>query len=405
MGTEISNDESSRNENSKNSDDDNDIIYVVVVIESKDYYFRPLSQKIKLNNVRTMLLKDETAIRPSDEPKLSLLELLEVVEKKYGNHYLYINQNAEFDLTQLRFEKGFKINKDNSVISASHQAFEITHDGIQIEKKNEQNKGTHECKHEKTTECKRSFMFDVKLSAASEWVSACIGLSQENSNKTLKKHTIHTRHSYELVLIENSKSKAINPQVGAGIATIFKPKINAIQSLNNAKKWKITGYENIYSLFELSDDELKEKALNIMGHQILETKFNEIKFNIKEYEKNKKPCGLYVWKKTPVIVIHHIQGDKAKRMPKNINIRIGWMFIEPPTSFEFKTTNNTPQVKNSSDKGMATCIHVYHNPYESTFTIGNYLTRCQESVRQESAQLFVYDIKAEKEVTDEEVLK
>ncbi|CAG8765825.1 19606_t:CDS:2, partial [Racocetra fulgida] len=43
-----------------------------------------------------------------------------------------------------------------------------------------------------------------------------------------------------------------------------------IQSLNDATKWKIIGYENVYSLFELLEDELKEKVLSVMGHQILD---------------------------------------------------------------------------------------------------------------------------------------
>ncbi|CAG8730966.1 13599_t:CDS:1, partial [Racocetra fulgida] len=64
-------------------------------------------------------------------------------------------------------------------------------------------------------------------------------------------------------------------------------------------------------------------------------------------------------------------------------------------------TNITSQV-DSSDIGKVTFHETTHNPQNSPYVIGNYLTRCQE---QESAWLFVYDIKAEKKVTDENVLK
>ncbi|KAF0541049.1 hsp70 family protein [Gigaspora margarita] len=621
---------SNRNEYGKY---DNDIIDIVDINSDLKKYLRRLPRKnklddeIKLNDVRQMLLKNEydsdddfhlgsncrflyfskckAVIRPSDEPKLGLLE---VVEKKEDNHYLYINQNAEFDLTQLRFEKGFKINKDGSVTSASVQAFKINLDRIKLEKKKFQYEGVHECNHETTTECKRSLVFDVKLSAAySEWISNSFGLSHENSDQTFKKYTKYTKHSYERVIrgvinlpildkdiiavknfiedveiavndttndndkinklyeisgkyghfyarrlilggaiirneeytknsVEKSKFKTTNAQVGVGIAkSIFKSEVNAvhnnknnyydngtnnvetiiggtdyfydkiswIQSLNDATKWKIIGYEDVYSLFELLDHELKQKVLSVIGHQILEAKVDEIRFNIKEYESNKKPyihkllitkkilsineCNILASivsvknnvfslhvdymdgnKNRPVIVIHHIQGEKP-RFKNKIKIKLGWIIFGPPTSFDFsiqyplvfksrkfqpfreqdhpiisncgmfgtcvlETPNITsqietspqaenslrmknnpqietsPQIENSSlesnsDIEEVICNQIKYDPKNSTFAIGNYLIRCQEPAHQESALLFVYDIEAKKKVTDENVLK
>ncbi|CAG8784269.1 1616_t:CDS:2 [Gigaspora margarita] len=593
----------SKNETDKNVNVENDIIDVIIKFkESKPY--RRLPRKIKLNEVRTKLLRNENdsnhdfnmgsncrflyflknkaEIRPSDESELNLLD---IVEKNNGNHYLYISQNAEFDLTQLRFEKGLRINKDGSITNASDQAFEINFDGIKVENINQQYGGVHECNHETTVECKRSLIFDVKFSAGSEWISTSIGLSHENSGQTLKQRMTYTKHSYErlergiikldknitavknfiddvknivnntiqdndkisklceisekyghfyakrLILggtiirneeytknsVENSKSKATNAQVGVGIATnIFNPEINVThsnkdmhnnynndtnhvetsiggegysqddkhswrQSLNDATKWKIIGYKDVYPLFELLDDELKKKVLNVVGHQILKAKVDEITFNIRDYEKRKKKpyihklssinkiknigeCNILASivseknnifslhvdymggnKNRPVIVIHHIHGEKTMKSyivkeVKEVKIKIGWIIIGPPTSFDFsiryplifksgkyqplkekdrsiisncgmfgtcvlEATNITPQIKNSSDTGTATYNQITYDPKNSPFAIGNYITRSQESICQESAWLFVYDIKTKKKVTDEEVLK
>ncbi|CAG8825967.1 15896_t:CDS:2, partial [Racocetra persica] len=173
----------------------------------------------------------------------------------------------------------------------------------------------------------------------------------------------------------------------------------------------------------------------------------EIPFSIKEYEKNKKPSrkkhifSLYVDymdgnKNRPVIVIHHIRGEKAKLISRNkVKIKLGWIIFGPPTDFSFsikyplvfksgkypafrekdyhvinnhgmfgtcvlEATNITPQAENSSD--AVTIDKIKYNPKDSSFVIGNYITRRQESVYQD---YFVYDINDEKEVTDETVLK
>ncbi|CAG8759243.1 18090_t:CDS:2, partial [Racocetra persica] len=142
--------------------------------------------------------QDKAEIKPSVEHKYSLSK---IVEKKDDKHFLYIIQNAEFDLTQLRFEKGFKFNKDGSVTIAPVQAFKINFDEIKLKKKIESYEKVYECKHEATAECRRSLIFDVKLSADySELVSTSIGLSHENSDLVLKQNMKHTIHSYEGVI-------------------------------------------------------------------------------------------------------------------------------------------------------------------------------------------------------------
>ncbi|CAG8598914.1 7592_t:CDS:2 [Cetraspora pellucida] len=584
----------------KTMDDANNMMGVIVIKSYKinselNTYFIQLPRNNKLDDIRKILLKneydsdndlymgsncrflhflqDKAEIKPDDESKFRLLD---IVDQKDGKHRLYIIQKAEFDLTQLKFEKGFKFNKDSSVTSAYVQAFKINFDKIKINKQYQQHEKVYECNHETTAECKRSLIFDVNLSAAfPEWVSASIKLSHENSGQILKQHMMNTRHSCERairgvipILNENiiietkfkedvknvvndttndnkisklceisekyghfyarrlilggtrirneeytknsakkSKAKATNLQGGVEIASILKSEVNVVhdnmnmdnnyhdntnnfetiiggtensqnkdlwrQSLNDETKWKIIGYAEVYSLFELLDNELKTEVLNIMGHQILEAKIDEISFNTKKYEKDKKPyiykelpkikniseCNILASivskeynvfslhvdymggdKNRPVIVIHHIQGEKtiiSHNKVKEVKIKLGWIIVGPQTSFDFSTKYppifkskkykllkdevpiisnddgmfgtcvleaiNITQAENSSDKETDT-FPIEHDPSKFSLVTGNYLIR-KEPACQELAQWFVYDIKKKEPVTNEEVLK
>ncbi|CAG8498566.1 16673_t:CDS:2 [Dentiscutata heterogama] len=507
------------------------------------------------SNCRFLHFSQEKAvIKPSDESKY---DLLKIIGKKDDKYYLYINQNAEFDLTQLRFEKGFLFEKNGSIISAPVRAFKINIDETKIEKKEEINEKVYSCNHEKNVNCKRPLIFDLKLSTAcSELFSTSIGFSHENSDQTHTQHVTSTKRKlfvkgelsisdknisleknfiediknvlsdtthdkirklheisknyghfyvrrlifggaiikkeeYTKNLVKCSKVKATNTQFDAGIAAnSLKAEVNIAhrnedthnnssdntnivetsiggtnysqydentwkQSLNDPTTWKIIGYEGVYSLFELLDNELKKEVLGIVGHQILEAKVDEIKFDIEKYEKAKKPythnlitninmseCNIIASIKSeegnifsqhveymdknknyPVIVIHHIK----------IEIKLGLVIIGPPKDFNFsieyplvleskkyqvpRESNyhiihersmfgtcalEAPQVKNNSGTGEATYYKFSRNPKDSRYAIGNYLKHCQKSM---PTWVFVYDIKDKKKVTDEKVLE
>ncbi|CAG8544002.1 20870_t:CDS:1, partial [Gigaspora rosea] len=74
-----------------------------------------------------------------------------IIENKDGEYFLYIAQKVEFDLTRLIFEEK-EFNKDNSIIKASHQAFDINID-IKIKKTYDYNEMEHKCKHKSTAKC------------------------------------------------------------------------------------------------------------------------------------------------------------------------------------------------------------------------------------------------------------
>ncbi|RIB14925.1 hypothetical protein C2G38_2193748 [Gigaspora rosea] len=42
-----------------------------------------------------------------------------------------------------------------------------------------------------------------------------------------------------------------------------------VESLEDETTWGIVGYNEIYSIFELLDEELQKEVLRAMGHQIL----------------------------------------------------------------------------------------------------------------------------------------
>ncbi|KAF0417813.1 hsp70 family protein [Gigaspora margarita] len=508
---DVGNENENMNVNNKNKSINDDGMIQFIVIKtykinsdlSKKHVERLIPQN-KLDNVRTMLLKkkesdsddfhmgsncrflhfsrDNAEIKPNDESKFNLLE---IIEKRDDNYFLHIVQNSEFDLAQLRFEKGFKFNKDGSITNAPFQAFKINIDEINIEEKNEHYDKVYVCNHETTVKCKRPLIFDVKLSTAcSELVSTSIGFSHENSDQTHTQHITYTKRKCELVVrgalpilkknisveknfvedvkkvlndtnqndkinklheisekyghfyvrrlifggaiikneehtknsVEHFKVKAtnVNAQVDVGIAAnSLKAGVNAgvkaghssedtrnnyndntnnieaiiggtdyskddenpwRQSLNDPTTWKIIGYEEAYSLFDLLDDELKKDVLNVMGHQILEARVDELSFNIREHEKNKNPlihkllitnkmidmhkCNIlasimsektnvfslhveYIGgnKNRPIIVVHHIQQEKKANWFNNqdnqIKIKLGWVIIGPPTDFGF----------------------------------------------------------------------
>ncbi|CAG8562843.1 3045_t:CDS:2 [Racocetra fulgida] len=436
---------------------------------------------------------------PIDEHRF---DLLEIIEKRDNNYFLYITQNIEFDLTQLRFEKGFRLKNDGSITSATARAFKINLDKISIDAKEEhydkniyattkqpQNVNDlsyliHKCERivkgsltipNKNIIVEKNFIKEIKevlkdktndkmsklhkVKVTSAQISVGIATNSLNSR-------VNAAHIHENTC-SNHKHNTNNVESIIGGTNYSQDDENSWrQSLNDPTTWKIIGYEEVYSLFELLDNELKKKVLDVVGHQILEV--DEIPFNIREYEKSKKPyihkllitnkminvseCNIlasivseennvfslhveYI-KNRPVIVIHHIQGEKTKLFSNKVTIKLGWITIGPPIGFDFgiqcplvlksgkyqalgdkdyhiinncgifstcalEATNITPQVRSSSDIRTATYRQIPDNPKESPYVIGNYLT----SACRESTWLLVYDIKAKKKVTDEEVLK
>ncbi|RIB28095.1 hypothetical protein C2G38_2028824 [Gigaspora rosea] len=80
--------------------------------------------------------------------------------------------------------------------------------------------------------------------------------------------------------------------------------------------WKIIGYNEIYPLFELLEEDLQKKVLSALGHRILKDYLNKDK-NI------------------PVIVVHNIEKENSSSTT-HCSIKLGWIIVGPLTNFDFK---------------------------------------------------------------------
>ncbi|CAG8475455.1 6888_t:CDS:2 [Gigaspora margarita] len=475
------------------------------------------SQEIKLDEVRKELLKNDdnyndsylymgtnccflnfksgkVKIDPKDEYKFRLSD---IIEDKDDNCCLYISQNAEFDLTALKFEKGLKLDDD-----------EIKE---------------YECNHEITKECKRSFIFEGNLPV--------VGLSHENSDQQNTYRTTKTRLSCRRVrkgeitisnlrsdieanddfkkevrnalsegttqdkknkLLEVSKKygdfyarslilggtkmlheefaqnsggpsrvNKTNIQAKSGVDTksfveIFGHNVQAnaqanaqanyaydnenrdeetiggtgenikawIDSLEYGINWKIIGYDNIFSLFELLDETLRNKVLDVLGHNILKVEdirnIGECNILASIVSENDNVFSLHVEymngdKNLPVFVVHNIQDNYNKHLfefliPETVKIELHWIIVGSPTNFNsiqssswlkseklvpvgvdnciinncgnigtcvLEINNNINQIESSSnnlDAEHNTYDINKHNPYRSSYAIGNMIT-------------------------------
>ncbi|KAF0530831.1 hsp70 family protein [Gigaspora margarita] len=143
-------------------------------------------------------------------------------------------------------------------------------------------------------------------------------------------------------------------------------------------KWEIIGYDEIHLIFDLLDDELQRKILDVLGHRILSAGSIPIKYNFKnsrplicplettrtdvvdasschifvsiENQNVKKVFSLhvdYVDEHTPEVVVSRIgrkkniisraiQGIKGI---KNYSFKLNWIIVGQPKDFDFDMTD------------------------------------------------------------------
>ncbi|KAF0475479.1 kinase-like protein [Gigaspora margarita] len=141
------------------------------------------------------------------------------------------------------------------------------------------------------------------------------------------------------------------------------------ESLENESTWKIIGYNDIYPLFELLEEDLQKKVLSALGHRILKAGTKDINFDlkenspyihnlsshIKEIEGNvhsyqifasiMSKCDKILFsahidflnkdKNIPVIVVHNIEREYSSSTT-HCSIKLGWIIVGPLTNFDFK---------------------------------------------------------------------
>ncbi|CAG8486209.1 23671_t:CDS:2 [Cetraspora pellucida] len=138
------------------------------------------------------------------------------------------------------------------------------------------------------------------------------------------------------------------------------------ESLKDFKKWRIIEYSDICSIFDLLDDELRKKVLDLLGYRILKADIKDIPLNhdfsekkfyiyslapqLEELSKitNIQDCHIFASimnkddgvfslrveyindESSPAIVVHNITNIQNK-----YPIRIGWIIVGQPNNFDF----------------------------------------------------------------------
>ncbi|CAG8456074.1 12181_t:CDS:2, partial [Cetraspora pellucida] len=214
---------------------------------------------------------------------------------------------------------------------------------------------------------------------------------------------------------------------------------NWINSLKNIDTWDIIEYEEVHSIFDLLEDNLRKEVLEALGKRILKVNIESIKYpmsddkkpyahqlgkqleditNIEECEifstvmkkKNRHMFSSYICYDSPdkpVILIQRIPGKMTKK--KYINIKIGWIVVGYPTKtfdfdlsnqvifksekYDFKTKKHIEQadqdIQNVDQYVLATCIldRVEEtntslellNPRDSKLIVGTHFSHSKDS--------------------------
>ncbi|KAF0553676.1 kinase-like protein [Gigaspora margarita] len=329
------------------------------------------------------------------------------------------------DLIENAAKSAFKINKDK----IKSEIFKINENSNLSERFNyEEEKQVCECKFDIL--CSRNLV-SCKGSIILPWLSIFLGKSKESSKQTLKNQTttdifitkfkraeIFISKEY-VILTEEFKKKIENTldslksyyeiiddlreitknygcfyarHIVFGGAIIKeenakyltnsylsfigggnlgdKPSLTTfMESLEDFKKWKIIEYSDIYPIFDLLDDALRKKVLDVLGYRILKADIKEIPFGhfskkisyiyslspqLGELSKitNIKDCHIfasimnqedgvfsvrveYIDENIPVIVVHNIT---YKSIRYEHPIKIGWIIVGQPNNFDFDFT-------------------------------------------------------------------
>ncbi|CAG8450551.1 2091_t:CDS:2 [Scutellospora calospora] len=156
-----------------------------------------------------------------------------------------------------------------------------------------------------------------------------------------------------------------------------------VNSLDNYTTWDIIEYDEIYSIFDLLDDNLQKEILDALGHRILKADVKDIPLNwdfskkstyvhsltthFAELDKitniynchifasfiNKKDRDFfslridYMNKNIPLIIVHPKRPlhKKCKKYP----IKIGWVIVGQLNNFDFDQTKYPVVLKKSSE--------------------------------------------------------
>ncbi|RIB18296.1 hypothetical protein C2G38_2184953 [Gigaspora rosea] len=218
--------------------------------------------------------------------------------------------------------------------------------------------------------------------------------------------------------------------------------------------WEIIGYDEIHLIFDLLDDDLRKKTLDVLGHRILSAGSDLIKFDFK----NSKPliyplettrthvedasrCHIfasianqndkeafslhidYVDEHTPQIVVYRI-GHKKKLISHanqsiECSVKLNWIIVGQPKEFDFdivecpvilrsQIQNFKEDIQNLQETCiLSTCVletgslsKDLYNRNKTSIIFGTHYSRSNQA-----ACMFAYNLNDKKNFIDEEILQ
>ncbi|CAG8742630.1 12657_t:CDS:2, partial [Gigaspora rosea] len=226
-------------------------------------------------------------------------------------------------------------------------------------------------------------------------------------------------------------------------------------SLKDFEKWKIIEYNDICPIFDILDDDLRKKVLDVLGYRILKAGIKQI-FPLNHFSKkisyiyslsqhlgelskitNIQDCHIFATimnknegvfslrieyinnENSPVIVVHKITKNKLIQYE---HLKIGWIIVGQPNNFDFDFTQTeypivlkSKKCSISSKEGkhykveipkhddsyiLCTCVlETASKTVKETFVIGSHIISSSNS-----ACIFVHDLKGNA-INDDELLQ
>ncbi|KAF0480861.1 hsp70 family protein [Gigaspora margarita] len=287
-------------------------------------------------------------------------------------------------------------------------------------------------------------------------------------------HTIETEAYLNITHEANNQTRSRNKNmdsktrvVGGDPTKYFEDGIVSWKkSLNDGSKWEVIGYDKIYPIFEVLDNERRNKIIKVLDQRILKAKRVDITMKLEamdpyvyqmekelagisninecqifasimsENNEDKKVYAVHViyTSSSPAIVVHLVQrkekttmsrkvGEPARNIFKKIlkkpscSITLGWIIVGPPTSFDFDLFPAVLKSRNCSISRQND-RYVAITPEHQHCILGTCVLKLAEEnnpmeskivvgshfTGKNSACLFVYDLEnREKPVNDETI--
>ncbi|CAG8596006.1 9558_t:CDS:2 [Gigaspora margarita] len=381
-----------------------------------------IREKINMEVCTYFLNKNYEQISRDNEASTNLYEVSRLIDEDYYLHTKQIARNYNGRGQLNKKINGYKF-KNGHVKIANKIAFNVNITKIELNFIDHTSEEVGKCELEFDVLCKKNCISLKDISCVRPWLSIFLGVSLEDSRKKLEsnvttqysckkwgkvelsiqKSNFSLTDSFKNDVIEalkknNNKDKVaelikITEDYGSFYSrrlvlggAIFKEKNKEpiiiggdsesykndslkswVKSLNDNKSWDIIEFDQINSIFDLLEDNLKQEILNALGYRILKAGTKEIPSNqansnyvhslavqFAELDKVTNICNCYIFATilskedtnndfslqveyinnyAPILKIQRFNLKECQEYPK-----IGWIVVGKPINFDFDKT-------------------------------------------------------------------